>query len=44
MSEIGCILTILGEKVTKNPVTVLIFDIETIKASLKFTGPRVNII
>ena len=42
MSEIGCSLTVIEDKVTKNPVTVLAFDIETTKAPLKFPDPRVD--
>ena len=42
MSEIGCSLTVLDDKVTKNPVSVLAFDIETTKAPLKFPDPRVD--
>ena len=42
MSEIGCTLTVLDDKVTKNPVSVLAFDIETTKAPLKFPDPRVD--
>ena len=32
MSEIGCSLTVLDEKVPKNPAWVLAFDIGTTKA------------
>ena len=42
MSELGASLEVLEDKVTKNPVTVLAFDIETTKAPLKFPDPRVD--
>jgi len=32
MSKIGCSLTVLDDKVTKNPASILAFDIQTIKA------------
>ena len=41
-SELGASLEVLDDKVTKNPVTVLAFDIETTKAPLKFPDPRVD--
>ena len=41
-SELGASLQVLDDKVTKNPVTVLAFDIETTKAPLKFPDPRVD--
>jgi len=31
MSKIGCSLTVLDEKVPKNPASILAFDIQTIK-------------
>ena len=38
----GCLLENLPEKLTKNPSTVLAFDIETTKAPLKFPDPRID--
>ena len=41
-SEQGCMLTHLKEKLTKCPLTVLAFDIETTKVPLKFPDPRID--
>ena len=41
-SEQGCNLTYLKEKLTKCPLTVLAFDIETTKVPLKFPDPRID--
>ena len=41
-AEQGCVLTHLPDKLTKCPLTVLAFDIETTKVPLKFPDPRID--
>ena len=40
--DTGCIITHLPDKLSKNPLTVLAFDIETTKLPLKFPDARID--
>ena len=40
--DTGCIITHLKDKLSKNPLTVLAFDIETTKLPLKFPDSRID--